>query len=337
MRLVLAFSALLAATVAAAAQTPSWLPPPDNARCPSKWGAGDERGAANHMKPQTVLNAAKLIKTGEVIELGHELKSSMPLSPGRVYDMQVKRTAVGTEANKRNGNEEIMMAEMGQVGTQFDGFAHQTHDNSHYNCFKTEDIATRNGFTKLGIQNVGMLMTRGVLIDVAGFKGVDILPDTYEITVADLEGAIKKQNLTFQPGDAIIIHTGWGKLWDKEPARYAQGQSRHRREGRRIPDRQGSDAARRRHRAGRGVAQPGQADLAADPPDGAGGQRRASPREPQARRARGEERLGIRPGGAAAQAVGRHRLDGGAGGAPVRRATRHRGARPRAPRTARPR
>jgi kynurenine formamidase len=223
MRLVLAFSALLAATVAAAAQTPSWLPPPDNARCPSKWGAGDERGAANHMKPQTVLNAAKLIKTGEVIELSHDLTSTMPLAPGRVYDMQVKRTAVGTEANKRNGNEEIMLAEMGQVGTQFDGFAHQTHANSHYNCFKTEDITTRNGFTKLGIQNVGMLMTRGVLIDVAGLKGVDILPDTYEITVADLEGAIKKQNLTFQPGDAIIIHTGWGKLWDKEPARYAKG------------------------------------------------------------------------------------------------------------------
>jgi hypothetical protein len=71
MRLVLAISALLAATVAAAAQTPSWLPPPDGARCPSKWGAGDERGAANHMKPQTVLNAAKLIRTGEVIELAH--------------------------------------------------------------------------------------------------------------------------------------------------------------------------------------------------------------------------------------------------------------------------
>ena len=211
---------LLAATIAVQAQTPSWLPPPDSARCPSKWGAGDERGAANHMKPQTVLNAAKLIKTGEVIELSHDLTSTMPLAPGRVYDMQVKRTAVGTEANKRNGNEEIMLAEMGQVGTQFDGFAHQTHANSHYNCFKTEDIATRNGFTKLGIQNVGMLMTRGVLIDVAGYKGVDMLGDAYEITVDDLEGALKKENLTLAPGDAVIIHTGWGKLWDKDNVRY---------------------------------------------------------------------------------------------------------------------
>jgi kynurenine formamidase len=223
MRRVLCGAAFLAlfATVAIA-QTPSWLPPPDSARCPSRWGPGDERGAGNHMKPQTVLNAAKLIKTGEVIELSYPLTANMPLAPGRVYDMQVKRTAVSDLANKRNGNEELIIAEMGQVGTQFDGFAHQTHDNVHYNCFKTEDIATRNGFTKLGIEKVGMLMTRGVLIDVAGFKGVDMLGETYEITVADLEGAIKKQNLTFQPGDAIIINTGWGKLWGKDNARYAK-------------------------------------------------------------------------------------------------------------------
>jgi kynurenine formamidase len=222
----LMLSTMLAAlllTGAAFAQTPSWLPPPDSARCPSKWGAGDERGAANHMKPQTVLNAAKLIKTGEVIELSHPLNAQMPLAAGRVYDMQVKRTAPSDLANKRNGNEELIIAEMGQVGTQFDGFAHQSHANSHYNCFKTEDIATRTGFTKLGIEKVGMLMTRGVLIDVAGYKGVPMLGDTYEITVEDLEGAIKKRNLTFQPGDAIIIHTGWGKLWDPDPARYGKG------------------------------------------------------------------------------------------------------------------
>lgn len=213
----------LLGSLAAEAQTPSWTPPPDSARCPSKWGAGDERGSANHMKPQSVLKAVRLIKTGEVIELGHVLSEQMPLAPGRIYDMQLKRTAVSTLSNKRNGNEEIITSEMGQVGTQFDGFAHQSHDNVHYNCFRTEDIATRTGFTKLGIQNVGMLMTRGVLIDVAGYKGVAMLDDTYEITVADLEGAIKKQNLTLEPGDAIIIHTGWGKLWGKDNARYARG------------------------------------------------------------------------------------------------------------------
>src|SRR5262249_41621504 len=90
------------------AQTPSWTPPPDSARCPSKWGAGDERGAANHMKPQTVLNATKLIKTGEVVEIGHVLSAQMPLSPGRMFNMQVKQTAPAVGTNKRSGNEEII-------------------------------------------------------------------------------------------------------------------------------------------------------------------------------------------------------------------------------------
>jgi kynurenine formamidase len=66
------------------------------------------------------------------------------------------------------------------------------------------------------------LITRGVLIDVAGFKGVEMLGDTYEITVEDLEGALKKQNVTLQPGDAVIINTGWGKLYGKDNPRYVK-------------------------------------------------------------------------------------------------------------------
>jgi len=115
-----------------------------------------------------------------------------------------------------------VIGEIGQIGTQFDGFSHQGIDNGFYNCFKQDQIATRNGFTKLGIEKVGSLMTRGVLIDVAGLKGVEMLPDSYEITVQDLQGALKRQNLTLQAGDAIIINTGWGKLWGKENVRYAK-------------------------------------------------------------------------------------------------------------------
>ena len=219
----IAFGAVLGAMLvsgsAALAQAPSWTPPPESARCPSKWGANDERGAANHMKPQTVLNAVKLIKTGEVIELGHVLNDKIPFSGTRRFDVHVKRTFLNQFSNMRGSNEEIVISEIGQVGTQFDGFAHQTHQNSWYNCFKVDENATRSGFTKLGVHNVGALITRGVLIDVAGFKGVEMLGDNYEITVV-LEGALKKQNLTLQPGDAVIVHTGWGKLWGKENARY---------------------------------------------------------------------------------------------------------------------
>ena len=58
---------LLAVPLAVTAQT--WKPTPESQRCPSKWGAADERGSGNHQKPAAVMNAAKLIKTGEVVEL----------------------------------------------------------------------------------------------------------------------------------------------------------------------------------------------------------------------------------------------------------------------------
>jgi kynurenine formamidase len=198
----------------------SWQPPADAQRCPSKWGVGDQRGAGNHMKPETVLRAARLIRTGEVIELGQVLSGSMPFSLGRRFELHTKRTVMNPGVNRRGSNEEIVFSEIGQVGTQFDGFSHQTAGDSLYNCFKLDAISTRNGFTKLGVENVGSLMTRGVLIDVAALKGVEMLPDTYEISVDDLQRALQRQKLALQPGDAIIINTGWGKLWGKDNDRF---------------------------------------------------------------------------------------------------------------------
>ena len=102
----------------------------------------------------------------------------MPLSATRSSSCITKRTVMSPESNRRGSNEEMVVAEIGQVGTQFDGFAHQTIGDSMYNCFKVDEIATRSGFAKLGIEHVGAIMTRGVLIDVAALKGVRILPDT---------------------------------------------------------------------------------------------------------------------------------------------------------------
>jgi kynurenine formamidase len=205
----------------AAAQ--SWQPPSPSERCPSKWGAGDERGSGNHMTPANVLRAARAIKTGETFELSHVLGRDMPINPGRQYDLHTKRSTGPFGSNRRYSNEELVVSEIGQVGTQFDGFAHQTVGNSLYNCFKVDEVSSRTGFTKLGIQNVGALVTRGVMIDVAAFKNVAMLADTYEITVQDLQQALGKQKLTLQSGDAVIIHTGFGKLWEKDNARYAKG------------------------------------------------------------------------------------------------------------------
>jgi kynurenine formamidase len=214
---------MIAFSVDAHAQT--WQPPPESQRCPSKWGASDERGAANHIKPATVLKAAKLIKTGEIIELGHTLAPNMPFFGTRRFDVHMKRTFTPPPAantNNRSGNEEIVITEIGHVGTQFDAFPHQTIGDTLYNCVKNSESAGRGGFGKLGVDGVGTIFTRGVLIDVAGFKRVEMLGDNYEITVDDLKGALAKQGTTLQPGDAIVIHTGWGKLWAKDNARFVK-------------------------------------------------------------------------------------------------------------------
>jgi kynurenine formamidase len=217
-----ALAAAVAASATALAQTPTWSPPAEKDRCPLKWGAADERGSGNHQNAAAVKKAVGLIKTGEIIEIAHVLNDKMPFFGTRRFDMHLKRTFMNAFSNRRGSNEELVVSEIGQVGTQFDGFAHQTHENSHYNCHKTEDISARGGFTKLGIQQAGMFFTRGILIDVAAFKAVETLPDAYEITVEDLEGALKKQGTTIQAGDAIIVNTGWGKLYGKENARYVK-------------------------------------------------------------------------------------------------------------------
>jgi hypothetical protein len=95
----------------------TWQPPTDSERCPSKWGAGDQRGSGNHMKPESVLRAVRLIKSGEVIELGHVLSSSMPFFGTRRFDVHTKRTFMNPQSNRRGSNEELVVGEIGQVGT----------------------------------------------------------------------------------------------------------------------------------------------------------------------------------------------------------------------------
>jgi len=223
MRTIIATIAAAVTIVAAPApgRAQSWQMPPDNARCPSKWGTDDQRGSGNLMKPATVLRAAKLIRTGEVFELGALLSPNPKeafINAGRVFNIYTKPSP--PIPNARQVNEELVVTELGQIGTQFDAFAHQMWGDSFYNCFKLGDIGTRSGFKKLGVEHVGALMTRGVLIDVAGLKGVDMLPTSYVITPEDLRAALAKAGQTLEPGDAVIIRTGWSKLMGQDNQRY---------------------------------------------------------------------------------------------------------------------
>src|SRR5690606_13642820 len=123
-----------------------WSPPPSSQRCPSRFGPDDTRGYMNLLDNEKRQAAARLIRQGAVIELGHRLEQSMPFFGTRRFDVHLKRTFMNPEPNRRGSNEEIVISEIGQVGTLLDAFPHQTIGDEVYNCVKYDDIATRGGF-----------------------------------------------------------------------------------------------------------------------------------------------------------------------------------------------
>jgi kynurenine formamidase len=189
---------------------------------PSPWGAADQRGAANRLTPAKVREARDLIKQGTIYQLGHIYESGMPLFGTRHYSLRIPHPFRPAGRNDMVFHDEIISGELGQVGTQFDGLGHIGIGESFYNGNRRSDFAQPEGLTRLGVENVGVLATRGVLIDVARYKGVAQLEGGYEITVADLQGALKRQGTDIRSGDAVFLHTGWGSLWMKDNSRYSR-------------------------------------------------------------------------------------------------------------------
>jgi len=214
MRLMVILTALAACSTSTGGQADRWHP--------SRWGAEDQRGAANRITPEKVLEAKTLITRGIVYQLGRLYEGGMPMFGTRHYSLRIPQVFKIPGANQATYHDEIVSAELGQVGTQFDGLGHIGIGDLFYNGNDRSDFAQPEGLTRLGIENVGPIVTRGVLIDVARYKGVQQLQPSYEITAADLKGALQRQGLDIRPGDVVLIHTGWGSLWMKDNARYLQ-------------------------------------------------------------------------------------------------------------------
>lgn len=197
---------------------------------PSEWGPDDQRGAVNRITPQKILQAAALIKEGKIYQLGRVYEHGMPLSGNRSYVLTIPgRPTSGPQGkNQLVANSEMVTAEIGQVGTQFDGLGHVgvrvKGEDLFYNGFKLSDIGDSYGLKKLGIENVGVIFTRGVLLDVAGYKGVARLEAGYIITVEDMQGTLAKEQVDIQAGDVVLFHTGHGTFWMKDNQKYQAGE-----------------------------------------------------------------------------------------------------------------
>ena len=56
---------------------------------PSRWGSGDQRGNGNLMAPAKTLEALSLVRTGEIVRLGHAYDAQIPLAPGRIFGLRM--------------------------------------------------------------------------------------------------------------------------------------------------------------------------------------------------------------------------------------------------------
>jgi len=174
------------------------------------------------MAPAKVMEAKNLITRGAVYPLGRVYEAGMPMFGTRHYSLRIPQAFKIAGSNQPVYHDELVSGELGQIGTQFDGLGHFGIGDLFYNGNNRHDFAQPEGLTKLGIENVGPLVTRGILIDIAKYKGVQQLQPTYEITTADLRGALQQQKLEIHSGDAVLIHTGWGSLWMKDNQKYGQ-------------------------------------------------------------------------------------------------------------------
>jgi hypothetical protein len=157
------------------------------------WGKDDEAGSTNwYKKPEVVQRALAEAKTGQVYRLGRNYSSAMPGFGERRFVLRIPGSPTGGPfgANGMVYNDEFVAAEIGQAGTQFDGLGHigvavnGAHDKSqmrYYNGFTQMDIEGPNGLRKLGVEKLHPINARGILLDIAGAKGVDSLEAGYEI------------------------------------------------------------------------------------------------------------------------------------------------------------
>ncbi|ACK68276.1 putative cyclase [Rippkaea orientalis PCC 8801] len=200
---------------------------------PSSFGQNDQVGSVNWITDKKVLDSLKLVKKGKVTTLGKVYQTDSPFVGERNWKLIIPGVPTGGPIGQNEivYNDEYVMAELGQVGTQFDGLGHvgvkTSKGNYFYNGNFLEEFGTSYGLTKLGVEKIGQIgyVTRGVLLDIAGYRGIDRLPipqgkspnDPGIITVEDIKGAIKKQKIDpIKPGDVVIFNTGHGQYWGKD-------------------------------------------------------------------------------------------------------------------------
>jgi kynurenine formamidase len=139
--------------------------------------------------------------------------------PGYFYALHRRHrdTYRPDEHGPRSGASGVLTM-MEHSGTHLDALCHQANCLTLFGGIPTDSAETPAGFTRLGVETVPPLVTRGVLLDVAGWKGQARLPAAYSISATDLAGCAGAQGVEVRRGDVLLVRTGYAPLWNDEVA-----------------------------------------------------------------------------------------------------------------------
>jgi kynurenine formamidase len=187
-----------------------------------RWGKDDELGSINFLTPQEVLRGAKSIRSGRVFTLGVPVarREGDPIYPGRGQPVKTMNMDKGFFLNghaqpfpggMEYADDVIFMYVQGT--TQYDALGHVWYDDKLYNGYDAR--TTIGGLKKCSIEPIAEhgVVGRGLLLDVARYKGKAHLDPNEQITLDDLLKTAEKQKSPIEKHDILVIHTGWLKVF----------------------------------------------------------------------------------------------------------------------------
>lgn len=198
-----------------------------------KWGDSDQVGTLNYITPEKVAAASRLVKRGRSFPLCAPFDHDGPWS-GSFFRRNPIRTMIVHGGDEQitehldgyggSLGEAFKMMYQGpmrfaddvivmnlQSGTQWDALSHVWYDHKMYNGYPASAV-TGLGATKNGIERVaerGQVVTRGVLLDVAGKNGLKHLAPNTIVTPEELEATAKAEGIAVEQGDVVLVRTGW--------------------------------------------------------------------------------------------------------------------------------
>lgn len=179
------------------------------------YGLADERGAANLVDLAATRRGIESASSGSVISLGQPIRrDGLPIPAFRSAPMHFMTRDGGDYAAglaERAGmgfaDDSVLLSCHGT--THIDALSHVWKNGVMYGGFSSNEVTSR-GAKKLGVEKVGPLVCRGLLVDAAPRGALGLEPSA-KIDVRTLQAALA--GVQPQPGDALIIRTGWPEVW----------------------------------------------------------------------------------------------------------------------------